>query len=127
MQGEAGSATSENGESAVIVQCERCGISLLADTAATGVTQKCERCGESMTVPQALSQSSESTSERLAELKRHLKENESQRTEVKGYINQLSIQVHRWRLRLQTLDERNKELTNEIAACRTAKSEQSLG
>jgi len=50
----------------------------------------------------------------VAELQRHLKENESQRTEINGYINQLSIQLHRWQLRLQTLDERNKELTGQM-------------
>ena len=58
--------------------------------------------------------------EKLAELRRHLKENESQRTEVNGYINQLSIQLHRWQIRIQTLDERNKELTAEIARCLAA-------
>jgi len=42
------------------------------------------------------------------------KENESQRTEIPGYINQLSIQLHRWQLRLQTLNERKKELAAEI-------------
>lgn len=54
-------------------------------------------------------------SSRLAELQRHLKENESQRTEINGYINQLSIQLHRWQLRLQTLNGRNKQLTDEMA------------
>ena len=52
---------------------------------------------------------------KLAELQRHLKENESQRTEINGYINQLSIQLHRWQLRLQTLNERNKQLTDDMA------------
>ena len=56
-----------------------------------------------------------SASAKLAELQRHLKENESQRTEINGYINQLSIQLHRWQLRLQTLNERNKQLTDEMA------------
>ena len=42
------------------------------------------------------------------------KENESQRTEIPGYINQHSIQLHRWQLRLQTLNERKKELAAEI-------------
>ena len=51
-----------------------------------------------------------------AELQRRLKENESQRTEISGYIKQLSIQLHRWQLRLQTLNERNKELTADIDA-----------
>ena len=58
-----------------------------------------------------------STAERLAELRRHLTENESQRTEINGYINQLNIQLHRWQIRIQVLDERNKELTDEVARC----------
>jgi hypothetical protein len=115
MQGEAGSTTSENGKGDVFFQCEHCGSSLVVDTAAAGMTLKCQRCGEPTTVPSSFCHGSTSTPERLAELKRHLKENESQRTEVKGYINQLGIQLHRWQLRLQTLDERNKELTGEIA------------
>jgi chromosome segregation ATPase len=63
-------------------------------------------------------QSNSAAAEKLAELQRHAKENESQRTEVKGYINQLSIQLHRWQLRLQTLEQRNQELANQIAALR---------
>jgi chromosome segregation ATPase len=47
-------------------------------------------------------------------VQRKLKENESQRTEVTGYINQLSIQLHRWKLRLQTLNERKTELEEEL-------------
>jgi chromosome segregation ATPase len=50
----------------------------------------------------------------LTDLQRKLKENESQRTEVTSYINQLSIQVHRWKLRLQTLNERKSELEAEL-------------
>jgi chromosome segregation ATPase len=64
----------------------------------------------------------QSIEDRLAELRRHLKENESQRTEVNGYINQLSIQLHRWQIRIQTLDERNKELMAEVVRCVTAAS-----
>jgi hypothetical protein len=44
-----------------------------------------------------------------------LSENESQRTEVTGYINQLSIQLHRWQLRMQTLNQRKQELEGELA------------
>jgi hypothetical protein len=33
---------------------------------------------------------------------------------VTGYINQLNIQLHRWQLRLQTLNDRNSELKAEI-------------
>ena len=55
-----------------------------------------------------------SAAAKLAELQHHLQENESQRTEINGYINQLSIQLHRWQLRLQTLNERNKQLADEM-------------
>jgi hypothetical protein len=48
------------------------------------------------------------------ELKRQLVENESQRTEVRGYINQLNIQIHRWQLRLQKLNERNTEIKIQL-------------
>ena len=50
----------------------------------------------------------------LEELKRRVKENESQRTEVTGHINQLNIQLHRWQLRLNMLNERYKELEAEM-------------
>jgi len=55
---------------------------------------------------------------RLDEVRRHLTENEAQRREVTGYINQLSIQLHRWQLRLQKLDERKTELEAELSASR---------
>ena len=53
---------------------------------------------------------------KISELQHQLTENESQRTEITGYINQLSIQLHRWQLRLQTLNERQKKLQDELAA-----------
>ena len=57
-----------------------------------------------------------SAAEQVTDVQRKLKENESQRTEVTSYINQLCIQVHRWKLRLQTLNERKSELEAEQAA-----------
>jgi hypothetical protein len=51
----------------------------------------------------------------LDDVKRHLVENEAQRTEVTGYINQLSIQLHRWQLRLQKLNERRTQLEAELS------------
>jgi chromosome segregation ATPase len=51
---------------------------------------------------------------RVADLRRQLRENESQRTEITTYINQLSIQLHRWQLRLQTLNERKRDLETEL-------------
>ncbi len=74
----------------------------------------CQHCGKPVTVP-TLEPAAEPCAEREAELRRHLKENESQRTEITGYINQLTIQLHRWQLRLRTLDERNTELQAELA------------
>jgi hypothetical protein len=51
---------------------------------------------------------------KVDDLLRRLKKNESWRTEITGYISQLNIQLHRWQLRLQTLNERKKELAAEI-------------
>jgi chromosome segregation ATPase len=73
------------------------------------LTLDCQRCGKPTHVPEP------GAASKRAELERHLKENESQRTEINGYINQLSIQLHRWQLRLQTLNERNKQLAEEMA------------
>jgi predicted nucleic acid-binding Zn-ribbon protein len=55
---------------------------------------------------------------RISDLQHQLKENESQRTEITGYINQLSIQLHRWQLRLKSLNERHQKLEAELAATR---------
>ena len=54
---------------------------------------------------------------RIADLQHQLKENESQRTEITSYINQHSIQLHRWQLRLQSLNDRQMKLQAELAAC----------
>ena len=87
------------------------------------MTLPCQRCGKPTHVPAVLpigaarGSSSEANS-KVAELRRQLKENESQRTEVTGYINQLSIQLHRWQLRLQTLEERRKQLENDLVGAR---------
>jgi hypothetical protein len=112
---------SENGKSDILFKCEHCGIPLVVERAAAGMTLKCQRCGQPANVPRSNADNGAtqspipSASGKLAELQRHLKENESQRTEINGYINQLSIQLHRWQLRLQTLNERNKQLADEMA------------
>ena len=86
----------------------------MVDCAAAGMMLSCEHCGQPITVP------TPNTSPREAELRRSLKENESQRTEITGYINQLNIQLHRWQIRLQTLDARNTELKTELASVASA-------
>ena len=55
----------------------------------------------------------------LQEIQRKITESESQRTEVTGYINQVSIQLHRWQLRLQTLNERKQQLEKELVSQKT--------
>ena len=55
----------------------------------------------------------ESTNDPLGDLRRRIQENEAQRTEITGYINQLNIQLLRWQLRLQKLSDRRSELEAE--------------
>lgn len=109
-----------NGSADILFKCEHCHIALVVENSAAGMTLNCQRCGKPTTVPHSSLASfaqqapAPSAATKLAELQRHLKENESQRTEINGYINQLSIQLHRWQLRLQTLNERNKQLADEV-------------
>ena len=78
------------------------------------MTLTCQHCGQPICVPRP--GSGASATEGLTDLQRKLNENDAQRTEVTSYINQLCIQVHRWKLRLQTLNERKSELEAELAA-----------
>ncbi|HEY3664268.1 MAG TPA: hypothetical protein VGL24_14030 [Chthoniobacterales bacterium] len=121
MQSAARPVESKNGTTDIIFKCEHCGTPLVVEKLAAGMTLNCQRCGQPTMVPRhnamglAPQASPQSAAAKIAELQRHLKENESQRTEINGYINQLSIQLHRWQLRLQTLNERNKHLVDEMA------------
>jgi transcription elongation factor Elf1 len=114
------SGASETGASSndIYFDCQHCSSPLVVDVAAAGMTLECQRCGKPTHVPAILAAAAAtaSTDEIRAELQRHLKENASQRTEVIGYINQLSIQLHRWQHRLKTMSERETELEIQIAA-----------
>jgi predicted nuclease with TOPRIM domain len=73
----------------------------------------CQKCGQQTPVPRV----EEPNATALAyadEIRGKLKENESQRAEVTGYINQLTIQLHRWQLRLQTLNDRKAQLEKDL-------------
>jgi transcription elongation factor Elf1 len=97
--------------------CSHCASALVVDAAAAGLTLPCQRCGLPTNVPKILAQRApdeDKTDGRLNEVRRQLKENESQRTEITGCINQLTIQLHRWQLRLQTLDERRRDLQRQF-------------
>ena len=109
----------------IVFQCPHCRTTLKLDRATAGTTLKCESCQQLIRVPRSRSaekvsdQAAPANLERPADLERCLKENESQRTEVTGYINQLNIQIHRWQLRLQTLNERKQQLEAELASRKT--------
>ena len=120
METASGLTDLKNRKADILFKCEHCGVSMVVDAAAAGTSMQCEGCGKPANVPVSTTVNAAtqfplpSASAKLAELQHHLKENESQRTEINGYINQLSIQLHRWQLRLQTLNERNKQLTDEM-------------
>jgi len=96
----------------IFFHCEHCKAALVANQSTAGLSLTCQKCGK----PTAVPKSEEPRASTLAyseEIQRKLKENESQRAEVSGYINQLTIQLHRWRLRLQTLNERKTQLEKD--------------
>jgi hypothetical protein len=124
---QTGAEPTAEGNSDLFFKCENCRTALVVNVAAAGMTLKCQRCGAPTTVPHACAPAATArpalSPERRLELQHHLKENDSQRIEVKGYINQLSIQLHRWQLRLQDLEKRNKELTEELGGVNSAPAE----
>ncbi len=114
------SAASANPGDDIVFNCSKCGAALVVAAAACGVLVNCQECGQAITVPEVSSPSRDKAAAwevgaHLANLQRRLKENESQSTEITSYINQHSIQLHRWQLRLQTLEERRIELLSQIA------------
>jgi DNA-directed RNA polymerase subunit M/transcription elongation factor TFIIS len=99
----------------IFFHCHHCKAALVANKSAAGMNLACQKCGEQTLVPKP----EEPTATSLAyadELRGNLKENESQRAEVTGHINQLTIQLHRWQLRLQTLNERKAHLEKELGS-----------
>jgi transcription elongation factor Elf1 len=117
MQQPGGSTLSAQKSSGDIVfACTHCAASFVVDSAAAGMTLDCQKCGKPTTVPNPELQAAAGNALKISDLQHQLKENESQRIEITGYINQLSIQLHRWQLRLQTLKERQQKLQAEVAA-----------
>jgi hypothetical protein len=117
----AGSSTSSppTPSSDIVFACSHCATSFVVDAAAAGMTLTCEHCRKPTTVPAAPPKPSPEMTAKISDLQNQLKENESQRTEITGYINQLSIQLHRWQLRLKSLNERQQKLETELAALRS--------
>jgi DNA-directed RNA polymerase subunit M/transcription elongation factor TFIIS len=97
----------------IFFHCQHCKAALVANRSAEGMTLTCQKCGKLTAVPK----SAEPTANTFAyadEVRRKLTENESQRAEITGNINQLTIQLHRWQLRLQTLNDRKAQLEKEL-------------
>lgn len=99
----------------IVFACAHCATSFVVDAAAAGMTLTCEKCRKPTTVPVPAPELAAENAAKIADLQNQLKENESQRTEITGYINQLSIQLHRWQLRLKSLNERQQKLEGELA------------
>ena len=102
----------------IFFHCDHCKASLVVNRSAAGMTLSCQRCGKPTVVPKPIEPTADAVAQ-SQEIQRHLTENESQRTEISGNINQLSIQLHRWQLRLQTLNQRKQQLEKEIGAHKT--------
>src|SRR3954469_17896563 len=100
----------------IVFACSYCSTPLVVDAAAAGLAVNCQNCGKPLRVPAAPIEVAAENAVRISDLHHQLKENQSQRTEITGYINQLSIQLHRWQLRLQSLNERQAKLEAELAA-----------
>jgi transcription elongation factor Elf1 len=105
----------ETSSTDIVFACTHCATSYVVDAAAAGVTLQCQRCGNPTTVPSTDLATAAVNAVRISELQHQLKENESQRTEITSYINQHSIQLHRWQLRLKDLNERQQKLKAELA------------
>jgi hypothetical protein len=109
------SAPKADADPDIFFRCQHCNTSLVVNRAAAGMSLSCQGCGKLTAVPKP-SEPAAADLARLQGIQRRLTENESQRTEVTGYINQFSIQLHRWQLRLQTLNERKDQLEKDLAS-----------
>ena len=103
----------------IVFACTHCATSFVVDVAAAGLVLRCQSCGKATKVPLKSTppvEENAANAARISDLQHQLKENASQRTEITGYINQLSIQLHRWQLRLKDLNERKAKLESELAS-----------
>lgn len=99
----------------IVFECDSCRTPLVVDAAAAGLAVECQSCRKPTRVPVPKLEQATGNALRISDLQRQLKENASQRTEITSYINQHSIQLHRWQLRLKDLNERKAKLESELA------------
>jgi hypothetical protein len=102
----------------IVCRCQHCKAELVLSPEETRLSTKCVQCGKLTAVPRSTKRRPVvvDPAAQIEEIQRKLTENASQTTEVTGYINQASIQLHRWQLRLQQLNERKEQLEKELAA-----------
>lgn len=128
----------------IVFDCPNCGGELVVDKEGEGLQVPCTHCGTSVTVPkfegpserasgnglstnapvpvdqlqfqEFSAQDADELRERRDHLERLYRENKSQRVEVTSYINQTTIQLHRYQLRLQKLQTRQHDLEGEVEA-----------
>ena len=98
----------------IFFHCDHCKAALVANRSAAGMNLSCQKCGQLTSVPK-LEEPNTNALAYAEELRGKLTENESQRAEVTGHINQLTIQLHRWQLRLQMLNDRRAQLEKELS------------
>lgn len=127
-------------ENDIQFECEHCMNILLVDRAGAGLEIVCPHCGKDITIPTPegdgkgadgdaavppedkkyefdfSGQSDGELMERRDVVAAKLKENASQRTEMQGNINQLTIQMHRSRLKLDRLVAKQREFEAELKA-----------
>jgi transcription elongation factor Elf1 len=108
--------TPQNSAQDIIFECNHCATALVVDAAAAGLAVTCQGCGKPTRVPNPTAQRTADHAAKISDLQHQLKENESQRTEITSYINQHSIQLHRWQLRLKDLNDRKAKLDAELDA-----------
>ena len=99
----------------IVFECNHCATPLVVDAAAAGLAVECQGCSKPTRVPDVRAERSAANADKISDVQRQLKENESQRTEITSYIHQHSIQLHRWQLRLKDLNERKARLDAELA------------
>ena len=101
----------------IVFRCQHCKAELVLSPDETGLSMKCVQCGKLTAIPRSQKRAAVvDSAARIEDIHRKLTENASQTIEVTGYINQASIQLHRWQLRLQQLNERKEQLEKELAA-----------
>ena len=114
-QADGSTLSAQESSNDIIFACSHCSASFVVDSAAAGMTLNCQKCGKPTTVPNPVLEAAAGNALKISDLQHQLKENESQRIEITGYANQLSIQLHRWQLRLQALKERQEKLQTKLA------------